>query len=243
MNTKHESSYGGERSRITFALLRHAVAPFDRRFESGANPELSSLGRRQAIAAGKALAGERPTHVVASTLTRARQTAELLQLPSDLRTDYMPWLAEIRYPLWVGWSESDVMAALQEARHRSVSERWSGYEPDGESTRAFISRVDGGFRNYLCDTHGLTANANIPVFKSSSQDRRFVVVVGHAGSLPGVIRVLLGIPATPWPWELMRLAHGSITRIDSIAMGDDQFAFGIRSLSEITHLPDGDVSW
>lgn len=61
-------------------IIRHGRPERDERDEGGgtADPPLSEVGRRQAIATADFLGGERIDHVVASPMQRARSTAEPL---------------------------------------------------------------------------------------------------------------------------------------------------------------------
>ncbi len=74
-------------------IVRHARPDREERGEGEgpADPPLSSLGRAQAMAVAAFLAAEHIDHIVASSMTRARQTAEplagLLDLDVELRDD------------------------------------------------------------------------------------------------------------------------------------------------------------
>jgi broad specificity phosphatase PhoE len=117
-------------------LVRHGESTWNAegRWQGQADPPLSARGEAQAAQAARTLAALRPFDaIVASTLQRARRTAELLA--ATLRTDVHthPDLVERAAGPWHGLPRSDIEASwpgwLADGR------RPDGYEPDEDLRR------------------------------------------------------------------------------------------------------------
>lgn len=93
-------------------LIRHGQTDWNRekRVQGHSESSLTALGRQQASALGRALAGEAITAVYSSSSVRTRQTTELLFPGRDLPVSYCDRLREIYLGPWEGRLQADVRA-------------------------------------------------------------------------------------------------------------------------------------
>ncbi|MFZ1490191.1 MAG: histidine phosphatase family protein [Ilumatobacteraceae bacterium] len=70
--------------------------------------------------------------------------------------------------------------------------------------------------------------------RCDAPDRR-IALVAHAGTNSVTICHLLGLDPTPWEWERFVLGHGSISRVESLQLGDGH-TFSLSRLSDLEHL-------
>jgi probable phosphoglycerate mutase len=159
------------------------------------DPELTELGRSQAVAAGGLLGavGE----VRTSSLTRARQTAALLGSEAPLVVDDR--FIEVDYGLLDGTPLGQVPGELWE--------RWTtdaSFAPEGgESLLSLAERVGGAMEELFAEPG---AGARRP--------EGDVVVVSHVSPIKAAVAWVLGAdPLIAWR---TRLSNASVTRI---AMG------------------------
>ncbi len=117
-------------------LIRHGESTWneDGRWQGQADPPLSPLGERQALAAGRALGAM--AAVWSSDLIRARRTAELIVTPDrDPEVTLDPRLRERDIGQWTGLTRAQIEA------------EWPGYldayrsPPDFESNDSLLARV------------------------------------------------------------------------------------------------------
>jgi broad specificity phosphatase PhoE len=135
---------------------------------------LNDLGRRQAAASGRILAGlfardgrsENSFVFVASPLSRARLTMELLRdtlqlAPHDYALDDR--LREIGYGRWEGSTQAQMQAADPEVFARRQADKWTVPPPGGESYAEVQARMSDWYDQLRTDTvavaHGGTARA------------------------------------------------------------------------------------
>jgi probable phosphoglycerate mutase len=117
-------------------LIRHGESTWNEggRWQGHADPPLSALGERQALAAGRALGAM--AAVRSSDLTRARRTAELIVAPDgDAEVAVDPRLRERDVGEWTGLTRAQIEA------------EWPGYldayrsPPGFEPNDALLARV------------------------------------------------------------------------------------------------------
>jgi probable phosphoglycerate mutase len=160
-------------------LLRHGSTDHtpERRFSGSSDLALSQVGRAEAAAAARSLAGRGIDVIVTSPLQRARQTAEaaaeVLGVPVELDHD----LRELDFGEWEGLTGD-------EARARSplAFRRWSGAidvrAPGGESVTDVASRVARA-RGRLLERHAGST----------------VLVVSHVTPIKLILAAGLGVGA------------------------------------------------
>lgn len=186
----------------------------------GSNDPLTDLGRAQAGAAGTALAGRGDiTHLYASSLDRAFETASIIGEAIGLEPVRVPGLAEINVGsaagmLWKEWVERfpERAAAMQE-RQRLLTERWEG----GESGEDFMRRVLAAYDELV--TRHLGTND-------------VVVAVSHGGPLAWISARVHGDPEDAWPYSRGIFLNCSMTELAVDAAG----AAHVIELNQTDHL-------
>jgi broad specificity phosphatase PhoE len=195
--------------------IRHGETTYNAegRIQGQLDTPLSELGKKQALAVAKALAGQPIELVISSPLSRAYTTAQPLAaaLGVDIRTDDR--LKEIN----AGIFQNLVPAEMAE-RFPEETAKWKSHDPDyvipnGESRRMLMQRgaavLDELLRSPL----------------------KVAAVVAHGGLLTAAFKGLLGVPADRSPFMLY---NGSINVLE--------FTEQVRlmAVNQIDHLRDGD---
>lgn len=169
-------------------LVRHGQSQgnIEARIQGDDDP-LTELGRTQARAAGAALAGRGDiTHLYASSLDRAFETASIIGEAIGLAPARVPGLAEINAGtaaglLWAEWAAQNREEASRiEAQERLLADRWAG----GESGQEFADRVFAAY-DEIVNRHLGTADV--------------VVAVSHGGPLAWISARVHGDPIDQWP--------------------------------------------
>jgi probable phosphoglycerate mutase len=220
---------------MELVLVRHGEPEWVRDGLNVDDPPLTERGHRQAEAMAVELAKEPFDEVLCSPLTRARQTAAPLLARLDKAEVVDEWLEEIRNPLWHGTPAEKAEEAFKEERRRVAEDRWRGLdELGGEPVRDFVERMRLGCQLFLSE-HGVErVPGELPVWQIESPEQR-IALVAHAGTNSVVICHLLGLSPTPWEWERFVLRHASISRLQSLPLGDG-FTFSLTRLSGDEHL-------
>ncbi len=172
-------------------LLRHGQTDANARgvLLGRSDVPLTALGRRQAVAAGRAL--PRDARIVTSPLERARETAALAVPGAQVTVDDR-WI-EIDY----GEYEQMTMSGVSEVDRLAWRSEVSFRPPGGESL------VDVGRR----------VRAAIESLMAEAQERD-VVVVSHVSPIKAAIAWALGV-GDEVAWRL----HLSVAAISRIAVG------------------------
>ena len=219
---------------MEIVLIRHGEPEWVLDGLSVDNPPLTARGHRQAAAMAEYLKGSEFDEVFCSPLLRAKQTAaplfEVLGRPETVD----PWLEEIRNPIWHGTPQEKADEAYREERRRPAEDRWRGLE-GGEPVHEFIERIRVGSKLFLAE-RGVTRaeEQRLPVWQIEQPERR-IAIVAHAGTNSVVICHLLGLEPTPWEWDRFVIGHASVSRIESMQLGDG-YTFSLTKLSDVEHL-------
>lgn len=130
-----------------FILLRHGQTAMSaaKQYSGRANPELTELGKKQALAAAQALADTHIDAVVCSPLRRCQQTAAAVVEGRDLRVETVEDLIEVDFGRWEGKTFAEADAADPELHARWLKDT-SVACPGGESLRAVHRRVSAARR-------------------------------------------------------------------------------------------------
>lgn len=186
---------------LRLVLVRHGVTDWNRegRFQGRLDPALSDLGRQQASAVARRIAGDpglRPARIVTSTLARAADTAVAIGTACGVDPELDARLVELGQGDWEGRTHADLK--------RDDAERYAAWlttdrEPPGAETVAEgLARVAAAL-----DAHAQGAGT--------------VCLVSHGGTLRLVARHLLGLEARR-AWG-MDLDNASISACESIPDG------------------------
>jgi broad specificity phosphatase PhoE len=154
--------------------IRHGETEWNAegRLQGAQDIPLNELGRKQAVQAGRILGrvltgrAESPLNFVASPLSRARSTMELvmdaLRMPSG-RYAIDHRLREIGYGHWEGATLVEAEASHPELYVQRQAEKWTVPPPGGESYVEVQARVTDWYRELTSDTvavaHGGTGRA------------------------------------------------------------------------------------
>ncbi|MFM2078380.1 MAG: hypothetical protein RJA49_2270 [Actinomycetota bacterium] len=220
---------------MDIVLIRHGQPEWVRDGLNVVDPPLTELGRTQADCVGTALGGEHFDEIIVSPLRRARQTAEPLRAAVGHAEAVQPFLEEIREPNWHGTPAELARTAYEEERSRPAEDRWNGLRGGGEPPRDFVERVRAGATEFWASRGMYRAKQTLPVWHLDRPDWR-IAVVAHAGTNGVLLCQLLGLDPVPWEWDRFVTHHASITRLQSLEMGDGH-TFALARLSDVEHMP------
>ena len=165
-----------------FILLRHGQTAMSaaKQYSGRANPELTELGKKQALAAAQALADTHIDAVVCSPLRRCQQTAAAVVEGRNLRVETVEDLIEVDFGRWEGKTFAEADVADPELHARWLKDT-SVACPGGESLRAVHRRVSAARRKLQQRYAGQT-----------------VLVVSHVNPIKSFVRQALDSgPQTP----------------------------------------------
>jgi probable phosphoglycerate mutase len=202
----------------TFVLLRHGETPLtpQKRFSGsgGTDPSLSDIGREQARRAAEALA-ERGTiqHILASPLTRTRQTAEAVADRLGLEVTVEDGLIETDFGAWEGLTFGEVRERYPDDLNTWLS------DPEAEPT--------GGGESFAATATRIAATRDKLV---AAYAGRTVLLVTHVTPIKTFVRLALGAP--PESLFRMELSAASMSVVAYYADGNAS----VRLLNDTSHL-------
>ena len=158
-------------------LVRHGatVLTDEDRFAGSTDVPLSDTGRAQAAALAGRLRGVRLAAIVASTLGRARETAEILAAPHGQPVATDARLCEIAHGHWEGMTRDEV-----EARFPREADAWD-HDP-------FTYTPPGGESGLSVTARALPAILDLAEAHAGGT----VLVVSHKATIRLVLSLLLG---------------------------------------------------
>jgi len=187
-------------------LVRHgqSLGNIEARIQGDDDP-LTDIGRAQAAAAGRQLARRGDvTHLYASPLARARETAEIIGASIGIAPVFERGLAEVNAGTAAGmlWEEWAARFPEQAERVRAAefTHRWEG----GESGQEFVDRIFAAY-DRIVTQHRATSDV--------------VVVVSHGGPLAWISARVHGDPLDAWPVDRAVFGNCSISEIEVDAHG------------------------
>jgi len=170
----------------------------DRRFQGQTDIPLDDEGRAQARALALHLRGESFDVAMASDLSRARVTAEMICAGRTIALELEPQLREMHFGVWEGLTWTEIVARWPELAERyEFSPRY--YVPEGgESWEHLCARVEAVLRGVDERMH------------SSGR----ALLVSHAGVMHAILHVVRSTAAASDDAALrVRLAPASIVRL------------------------------
>jgi len=189
-------------------LVRHgqSLGNIEGRIQGGDDP-LTDFGRLQARTVAAKLAERNDiTHLYASPLDRAMETAGIIGEAIDLAPVPIAGLAEINAGraaglLWTEWRDQNpALAEVMANPQRGIMEGWEG----GENGQDFGYRV-------------ISAYSEIVARHIGTDD--VVVAVGHGGSLAWIAAKAYGDPLHIWPGARGGFVNCSISELAIDASG------------------------
>lgn len=181
---------------VRLLLVRHGETDWNSegRYQGNTDVPLSVAGLRQAEAAARRLAGERPCAVYSSDLARARETAAAVAAACRIEVRLEPGLREMRFGAWEGLTHVEIAERYPREWAAWIADPRRVAPPGGETADELAERVAAAMRRIRCECAGATA-----------------VVVAHGGSLQTLLCLALGVdPAKRWQF---RLRHAAVTEV------------------------------
>lgn len=200
------------------------------------DPGLTDLGRTQARAVAKRLAGlDGPTDLFSSEARRSMETVEPVAESMGLTPRVEPWIHEIHFPAeWDGTPAEEVGRLLRDSRRRAREQWWHGVE-GGESFADFHRRVTEGLERTLA-SYGVERHPDDPDHLwAVPADVPRLLLVAHAGTNSVVLGHLLGLEPMPWEWERFASNHASVTILDTTRIATANI-WSLQLFSGIGHL-------
>lgn len=172
-------------------LCRHGQTEYNTltRYQGQVDSPLTALGRAQADAMGRRLAGliSRPFQIYASPLGRARHSARLISAHlGDADITFDPRLMEVCMGCWDGLDDAEIEAEYPGARDGLLPGQWWFHSPDGESYETFSVRVTAALADIQAD--------HVPVKIIVAHGVVSRVIRGHAEGLDLPTTLSLPVP-------------------------------------------------
>jgi len=193
--------------------VRHGETVYNMagRIQGQFDSQLSPLGVRQCQAVAEVLAIEDIEAVIASPLSRALQSAQVIADHLRLPVKVDPRLMEINAGIFQGHTWEEI-----EAKFAAEATRWRTQDPDyripqGESRREVMQR----------------AGAALVDIREAGY--RKSIVVAHGGSLSAAFKALLEIPAERNPFSLLNGSISTLTWDKDVKL---------LALNDVAHLRD-----
>ncbi|MGW0799136.1 bifunctional RNase H/acid phosphatase [Streptomyces sp. NPDC002692] len=202
----------------TFVLLRHGETPLtpQKRFSGsgGTDPALSDVGREQAERAAAALAARGTIQaVVASPLTRTRQTAEAVAARLGLDVAVEDGLRETDFGAWEGLTFAEVRERYPEDLDAWLASPEAEPTGGGESFEATARRVAAARDRLIASYAGRT-----------------VLLVTHVTPIKTFVRLAIGAPSESL--FRMELSAASLSAVAYYADGNAS----LRLFNDTSHL-------
>lgn len=178
-------------------LARHGETDWNLagRWQGHTDVPLNATGRAQAAALAERLRGEGIAAVVASDLSRARHTAEIVAAALGVPLAFVdPDLREQRFGRFEGLTPGECEARYPEAWSRYVANPQAG-APGGESRAALLERV-------VRAVQGAAARRRDPV-----------LLVSHGGALRALLGALPAVPGEPVSGAPPKIPNAGLVRV------------------------------
>lgn len=186
---------------ITLYLVRHGETTYNAegRIQGHTDAPLSALGVKQAEAVAGRLSKETFTAIYSSDLGRASSTADIIAANHNLPVNTTPLIRESNLGVLQGLTRAEVEERyptnLHEWRRNPLTMR-----PPGAETQEDVITRCADFLLNISNTH---------------KDGDKILVVGHGGSLRGIIVAALGLSSA-----FYRMMHCSNTSLSILEIGE-----------------------
>ncbi len=199
---------------ITLYLVRHGESIYNAegRIQGHQDIALSELGAKQAKLIAARLASERFDAIYSSDLVRASATADIIATRHNLPVYTTTLLRESKLGIIEGLTRAEIDDRFPPEANEWLWNPLSARPPGAESIQDVIDRA----RQFLDET--------LPKHSDGSQ----LLIVGHGGSLRGVIIAGLDLPS-----DFYRRMHFSNTNLSIIELGDRP---ALRLLNDTCHM-------
>lgn len=175
-----------------------------KQYSGRANPGLTELGQKQALAAAQALAGTDFDAIVCSPLRRCQETAAAVANGRDIEVETVEGLIEVDFGAWEGKTATEA-----HQRDPELHEEWlhdaSVACPDGESLQAVNRRV----RTTRKELQKLFAGKTVLVVSHVNPIKSFIRQALNAGPTTyGHLFLYLAAISQVEFWEGGSMVHG-----------------------------------
>ena len=183
---------------ITLYIVRHGETTYNLqgRIQGHLDAPLSDLGVKQAQSVACRLADENIDAIYSSDLGRARSTAEVIAAQHNLPIQESPLIRESNLGILQGLTRAEIDVKYPAAEHEWRRNPLTMRPPGAESREEVIER-SLEFTKQLQINHGEAAK---------------LVIVGHGGSLRGLIIAALDLPVSAY--RMMHFSNASLSIID-----------------------------
>lgn len=178
----------------TILLARHGETDWNRvgRWQGATDIPLSDVGRVQARALARRLAGHDIRRVYSSHLSRARETADIvvatLGLPLSVSID--PRLGERGYGCFEGLTRAECATQFPDAWERYLADR-RVVPPAGEAHAVVVQRFTAAMKDMV---------------SVGSRPGTHTLVISHGGSIRTFVHAAVGVALPP-------LENGAVVRL------------------------------
>lgn len=158
-------------------LVRHGETVWNReqRYQGQEDVPLSEKGRNQARCLAAALKDRSFDRILASDLSRAHETAEMIAEPAGIPVETDPRLREMSFGRWEGLTHPEILARYPEEWESYRADPAGGRAPGGESMTEVQKRAMAVMEEALAEKPG------------------HLLVVSHGALLKAVICALLDL--------------------------------------------------
>ena len=142
-------------------LVRHGATPANEQRPyvlqgRGIDTSLSDTGQQQAAAVAEFLADRPLDAVISSPMKRARETADAIAQPHQIKASVLDNISECDVGRWEGRDWDSIMQDDAEAYSRFIDDPGIHGYPDGESYQDVLDRVGTPIDNLLAAHRGQT---------------------------------------------------------------------------------------
>jgi probable phosphoglycerate mutase len=201
---------------MELVFVRHGQPDWEPDGRAVDEPELTPLGRAQAIRVAEALGSEQVDAFYVSTMRRAIETGEPLAAKLGVEPRRESWLREIGLPSLEGTPQEEVAEFFAQTRSRDLDQWWTASIQGGESFRHFHERVTGGIEALLLGPHEARVHEDgAHRLWHAPETFQRIVLVAHGGSIAIAVSHLLGLEPVPWAHERMGVGWAGIVRLQT----------------------------
>ncbi len=173
---------------LKIILARHAETIWneERRYIGRADLGLSRLGKDNSRLLASHLKNQPIIKIVSSSMKRATQTAEIVNLSHHQDILRQPLLNEINFGIWEGLTHDEIVEQHPELVKRWFKDPFSTDIPEGEPWRVFADRVWSGWLSVVNSLHEHSPQ------RESADEAKIVLIVTHAGCIKNILARILG---------------------------------------------------
>ena len=223
-------------------LIRHGEPDWTQDGIARNDPVLTERGHQQASLVAKRLGALHGVDEIwVSPMNRAQETSVPIAAALGYERETYDWLHELKNPPeFEGQPGEEVNRYFETVNLRPIEDLWDGFGKNGESFLDFHNRVTNGLVETL-DAHGIHPYPDSQHLWKLDEPGKRVLIVAHGGTNAVILGHLLGLDPVPWEWERFAHPHTGVSRLTMVRIADG-WAFSLRQLGDVAHLPDDMVT-